>query len=122
MRITERKEVVHTKVEEVTIGRICDYCGKEIKPIDTYRPNSDEYNYFYICTHHHDWGNDSIESYESFDACSPECALKLAEAYLKEAHKNYCNTKEIEISHVRSLSSGTDRDYNLTIEGMKKEK
>lgn len=120
MRITERKEVVRTEVKKVTIGRVCDCCGQKLKPVYDYRP--DDFNYFYICTHHYDWGNDSVESYESFDACSPECALKLVEAYLREAYKTHINTKEIEIKHVRDLDNGTDRDYDLTIEGMKKEK
>jgi hypothetical protein len=65
MRKTEKKEV--TSKQEVTIGYKCDCCGKEINA--TQLPN--EWHNFN--SHHDEWGNDSIDSYEYYDVCSPKC-------------------------------------------------
>lgn len=114
MRVTETKETTKVVREEVTIKRICDNCGKEIAI--SYRTGyGDEYNYFCITTHHSDWGNDSIDSYETYDACCPTCAVQMAEKYLNKAYPGR-NTKEIDIEHVRDLDEGTNRDYKHDIE------
>lgn len=110
MRITEEKEVVKKSLEKVTTGRRCDFCNKEILPVD-----GKKYNYFYITTSHSDWGNDSIDSIEYFDACSVECALGLAEKYLKSTN-GFRNTGEIDIKHANWLEDGADRDYKTEIE------
>jgi len=114
MRVVETKEITKVVQEEVTVKRICDNCGKEIT-ISRKTGLGNQYNYFLITTHHHDWGNDSIESYEYYDACCPTCALEMAEKYLVNAYSDR-NTKEIEIEHVRGLESGTDRTYKHDIE------
>lgn len=101
MKFTEIKEVVHR--EEVITGRKCDFCGKDIT-----REEGKPYNYLLITTHHHDWGNDSCDSYRERDCCSLECALPFIEEYLRETLGNVYNTKEIEIEHVMSLSDGAD--------------
>lgn len=102
MKITERKEVTVTQIENVLIGRKCDFCGKDIL-VD---PRIQCHNYFRITTHHSDWGNDSIESYQDYDACSADCAIQCAERYLKAAEQSGINTKTIEIVHVRNLDDG----------------
>lgn len=114
MRVVETKEVTKVVKEAVTVKRICDNCGKEIT-IGRRTVYGDECNYFRITTHHHDGGNDSIESYESYDACCPACASEMAEKYLIKAFSGY-NTKTIEIEHIRSLEGGTDRTYKHDIE------
>lgn len=115
MRVTETKEITKVIKEEVTVKRICDNCEKEIVMSYITGLGDKYYNYFHITTHHHDWGNDSIDSYESYDACCPACALEMAKKYLINAYSGH-NTKEIEIEHVRSLESGTDRTYERDIE------
>jgi hypothetical protein len=65
MKIKETKEV--TEKMTVTIGIKCDVCGNEHK--GKYAP--DEWHN--IEQHHNDWGNDSCDSYEYFDVCSPKC-------------------------------------------------
>ena len=107
MKIEERKEVTHTTIESVIVGRKCDVCGNDIKPI-TYPMR--QYNYFVIHTHHSDWGNDSVDSHEYFDACSPDCVMKFSEKYVKDSYDRISNSKVIEISHVRRLEDGA-RDY-----------
>ena len=109
MRRTEKKEVVRKELEEVTTGRFCDFCNKEILPVD-----GETYDYFYITTSHRDWGNDSVDSFEHFDACSVECALGLTEKYLKSTN-GFINTGEIDIEHANRLEDGTDRDYKTEI-------
>ena len=109
MRRTEEKEFVKKVVETVTTGRICDYCNKEILPVDGKR-----YDYFYITTSHCDWGNDSVDSYEHYDACSIGCALGLTEKYLNSV-VGFRNTGQIEIEHVNNLNDGSTRDYRTEI-------
>ena len=41
--------------------------------------------YYRVTTRHHDWGNDSVESYEHFDFCSYECLQKHQEEYFRKA-------------------------------------
>ena len=116
MRISEKKEVTETRIKEVPVGMICDCCGQPILPVEK-RGDINVYNFFYVCTSHNDWGNDSVDSKESFDACSPECATKMAGAYLKKIYPKW-NTCQIEISHARSIDEGTDRNYKKSIKGM----
>ena len=109
MVINERKEVIHKEVKDIPIGRVCDCCGKKIEPV-RFSPYVNEYNYFVVHTYHHDWGNDSIDSHDYYDACSPECAVSMANLYLTKSYGG-TNTNIIEIAHTRSLSDGTDRTY-----------
>ena len=109
MRKTEEKEVVKKSIEKVTVGRICDFCNKEILPVDGKRCD-----YFYITTSHRDWGNDSVDSYEHYDACSAGCALGLADKYLNSVI-GFRNTGNIEIEHVNNLDDGATRDYQAEI-------
>ena len=49
----------HTVTEKVLVKetRYCDICKKEIE---------NNKSYWRLTTHHNDWGNDSIDSYEYF--------------------------------------------------------
>jgi hypothetical protein len=64
MDIQETKVI--TEVKTVIVGYKCDNCGK-IHNGDF----PDEWHHF--SSHHNEWGNDSIDSYEYYDVCSPEC-------------------------------------------------
>lgn len=108
MRIMDRREVVRKEVQEVLIGRRCDVCGGEIVPDK--RQMGHGYNFFKIVTHHSDWGNDSVDSFEEIDACCPECVMKFTAGYIQDAYDDPVNTKEIEIEHVRALENGADLD------------
>lgn len=63
----------------------CDVCGKKIF---IFRPNhSPRYaQYYYVTTGHHDWGNDSVDSMNNYEACSPECVNELVNLYYKRSH------------------------------------
>ncbi|MDT3386702.1 MAG: hypothetical protein LIR46_02910 [Bacteroidota bacterium] len=106
-RITERKEVTHVEVEDVLIGRKCDICGKDILPLE----HDIGYNYFCIATHHHDWGNDSVESWDHKDACCPDCVMTFTDTYIRKAFERHVNSKEIEIKHCRTLGQGSPEYY-----------
>ena len=76
----------HTVTEKVLIKekRYCDICNKEIE---------NNKSYWKLTTHHSDWGNDSIESYEYFDVCSKECMRNKFEEYLEDSGDDrYSNT------------------------------
>ncbi len=92
----------HVVTENVKVGEtmVCDVCGKEI-PHRT--------GYWRLTTHHNDWGNDSIDSYENMDICSPECLRKKFDEYIIEStEKGYeYNTKCFEAEH--------DRYFNKTM-------
>src|SRR6056297_970601 len=68
MDIKQQKQVV--KLENVTVGHECDNCGKVIN--ESRFP--DEWHHF--SSGHNEWGNDSCESVESYDVCSPECYIE----------------------------------------------
>ena len=94
-----------TVIQECVVGKKCDICGKEIPP-----SGEQVYDYYEVTTHHNDWGNDSVDSYEHFDACSPDCAYKLWKESIhnsagarntmciKVEHKNYWTLKYKEVS------------------------
>ena len=94
--ILEAKEQI--MIRDVVVGKKCDVCKKDIPP--TTRGGIRKATpFFAITTHHNDWGNDSCDSYEHFDACSPDCALRFIEEYLREDFEG-TNSKVIEIEHV----------------------
>lgn len=66
----------HTVTDEVLIEstRYCDKCGKTI---------CQNTGYWEITTHHHDWGMDSIDSFENFDICSTKCMKAMFNDYLQ---------------------------------------
>lgn len=78
----EYETKTHTVTEKVLVKetRYCDVCGNEIASNDSY---------WELTTHHNDWGNDSIESYEYFDVCSQNCMRKKFEEYLKDSDNDY---------------------------------
>lgn len=82
----EYETKTHTVTEKVLVKetRYCDVCGKEIEP---------NKSYWELTTHHNDWGNDSIESYEHFDVCSSECLRKKFDEYVEDSGDDrYPNT------------------------------
>ena len=82
----DMKQVI---VKEVVVGKKCDVCFTDIPP---------KHPYYEITTHHRDWGNDSVDSYEHHDACCPECAMKFAKKYMTDSW-GWKNTQAIEIEH-----------------------
>ena len=97
MKIARREKIIKEVIGERIYARECDFCKNRVDPN----------NYFVVETWHSDWGNDSVDSRESYDACSPGCVLKFAEEYLRKAFEKPVNSKEIRVEHVRSLRSGS---------------
>lgn len=96
--MSDTTKITKTIIEkECVISKRCDVCGKDIPP--TPKSFAGEYTpYYKIITHHNDWGNDSIDSYEYKDACSPECALKICQEYIPYGFKSR-NSRIITIEH-----------------------
>lgn len=81
----------HVVTEQVLVDRrlFCDVCHKEV---------AKGQGYFRCHTQHHEWGNDSYESYEAFHICSSiECLKVKIEEYAKDSQEY--NTMEIGIEH-----------------------
>ena len=68
MEIKKQEQV--TQVKNVTVGHKCDNCGKEVN--ESRFP--DEWHQF--TSGHNEWGNDSYESIEQHDVCSPKCYVE----------------------------------------------
>lgn len=77
----EYETKTHTVTEKVLVKetRYCDVCKKEIAT------NS----FWKLTTHHNDWGNDSIESYEYFDVCSADCLREKFDEYVKNSDNDW---------------------------------
>ena len=63
-------ETVTREINKVTHLK-CDICGKVFTG-----------PYWIIHEHHDDWGNDSVDSYETYDVCSSFCVRKKFEEYM----------------------------------------
>lgn len=89
----EYMEVTHTVTESIVVNetRYCDVCNGVIK---------DNESYWEVTTHHHDWGNDSCESYEDFDICSEVCLREKFDEYIRESMANDWNTKCFEVERI----------------------
>ena len=98
--MSNKTQFVKTVVEkECVVLKKCDACGKDIPPTSRkWSVDRKVTPYFHITTHHDDWGEDSIESYEYLDACCPECAMKIACEYIGKLFDEN-NSRKIEIAH-----------------------
>lgn len=93
----DKKEIVSQIVYEIN-GIQCDICSKVIrKPIHPERWFDKAFKYYIVQTHHNDWGNDSVESFEAFHVC-PECINQFVADYLNRDQKTGCI--DIETCHV----------------------
>lgn len=96
--MTKAKKIVI--MQNCIVGKKCDVCGKEILPTAIpHKYGEPVYDYYEVTTHHNDWGNDSVDSYGYFDACSPDCAYKLWEEYIHESAGTR-NSKCIKVEHI----------------------
>lgn len=83
MKTTVKQQV--TVEKEVDIGVECDECGKEIRNKETMKKRFGSYPYYEVTTHHSDWGNDSVDSYEYYDLCSLDCLMTHMKRYYDKA-------------------------------------
>lgn len=60
--------------QEVVVGKQCDNCHKR----ETDEAKLD--NWFHFVEGHGGWGNDNVDSIESYDVCSPQCFVELAKS------------------------------------------
>ena len=69
MKTTMSEEVRQTK--DIIVGYKCDFCKSE--------SNGEKFpaEWHSFESYHNEWGNDSCESYESFDVCSVSCYIAI---------------------------------------------
>ena len=96
MKIQEQQIVTENILATVAIK--CDVCGNIHK--DKYLPD----DWHQISMHHNHWGNDSSESYEYFDVCSPDCYWKKIKECVSE-YEGFTDAKidDFEIEFIRKL-------------------
>jgi len=83
MHINELKETVVTK--EVLKQVKCDGCKKLLHVVKVGdRSYFDRIRYYHVATHHNDWGNDSVDSWEYADYCFDCLEKALTEYYTNE--------------------------------------
>jgi len=97
-------DIVNTKkivvMKSCMVGKKCDVCGKDIKPTVLPRRYGEPfYDYYEVIMQHNDWGNDSVDSYKHFDACSPDCAYTLWKQYIRDSAGSF-NTMCIDVEHI----------------------
>lgn len=80
MEIEKKIQITEKRVVAIK----CDCCKKIHE--GNYLPSS--WKSFYSM--HFGWGNDSIDSRERFDVCSPECYATIFKKKVKE-HSEYCD-------------------------------
>lgn len=98
MRKYRIKEI--KKKEETEIGIVCDICKKIITDEKDYESSyrTRMSHYYEVETHHNDWGNDSIDSYNDKDICSEECLFNFLKKYFNgEDATLCCNIEEVRI-------------------------
>lgn len=108
-----KKEMTHTVTSSVTVKEVyrCDVCErifassytKEYKKENNLNVKMKPVNYFKIRTFHHEWGNDSGKSYESFEVCSEECLKKKFDEYLKIIKEFKTQELEIEPEYTETI-------------------
>lgn len=85
-----------TVVERVVTATICDVCGKrEEIPQPTTRSWHPE-GWKSFSSGHLDWGNDSEDSWEDWDVCSPECYLRLLKRVVEDYGEQQCPTLHVD--------------------------
>ena len=92
-KIIEKEKV--TVEREIIKGIECDVCKRKIVG-----------KYWKLSTHHYDWGNDSIESYEDFDLCSPECISVMLNKYYERCKRSDTQAFELEQASMREVDNG----------------
>lgn len=95
----EKKTCLKTEEVLVSEKRYCDVCGAEIKG-----------PHWSIFTGHNDWGNDSSDSHEYYDACSRECLNKLIDDYINGT-EDCLSSQFFEIEHRLSAMAQGDITY-----------
>ena len=93
------KEKQLKEVDVIIDGKIiCDYCRKVIlqKSMINTLEYGNSYKWFHMITGHRDWGNDSIDSMETFDLCSRECLMNKMNEIMDEYNDSYTDYYDIE--------------------------
>lgn len=104
--ILEKKEKQMVELDVVVLKTcICDVCKKTIytqrlNPDGTQAGKYITTQLYRVSTGHCDWGNDSVDSVDSYTICSPECLKSLMDEYYRQSFEsNLTNTWWVDINH-----------------------
>jgi hypothetical protein len=86
MEKTVTKEKTVTMQVPAYTQLTCDVCGKLIYIIKDKNYIYHKGYYWEVAVGHHDWGNDSVDSYEYPDICSNECVKKFVDEYISKSN------------------------------------
>lgn len=100
--IKEVREVTEVKEKVIGFVKTCDVCGKVIYDTreDVPMLGAHGQHWWELTTGHCDWGNDSIDSIEDFDLCSPDCLRHKLEEYIKDSNHEI-NSCYFNVEHER---------------------
>jgi len=100
----ERKEVIVSTL--ITAAYICDICGAE--HIGDIIPN----NWHEFSHHHSGWGNDSCDSIEHFQVCSPKCyAIRIRESIKEVGEYGGAEIDGLDIPFAQNLSDSILKEF-----------
>ena len=92
-----RSEVVK-KVKKIVYKYTCDFCNKEELC------NKIPKNWYSIGTGHHDWGNDSSDSFISYEFCSFECFMRKIDEDENKYYKSFFVTiDDLNYEHILDI-------------------
>lgn len=74
--MSQRKRIENVQ-KEVVYQTVCDACGKVGE-------GSEPKGWHRFDSHHGDWGNDSIESWDYHDVCSFSCYLEIVRKVVED--------------------------------------
>jgi hypothetical protein len=74
--------------KEVTYSYRCDHCGKVAEGNELIPCHSGDKDYggtwHHFSSGHSEWGNDSVDSFEEYDACSFPCYVEIVRKVLAQ--------------------------------------
>lgn len=74
--------------KSVVYQTVCDSCGR----VD----GADPRGWHHFSSHHNDWGNDSIDSWETHDACSWACYVAIVRRVVEDYGQRTYPTLEVD--------------------------
>jgi len=95
------KKVRQITTETIT-GYKCDVCKK------IYEGASFPDDWHSFSSHHEEWGNDSIDSYENYHVCSVECYIK---KFIEAVDEDLAEREEAEVDNFRIQFARKLADY-----------
>lgn len=87
------------RIQEVLVSVVCDECKK------VHECNEVPNDWIEFSSHHDEWGNDSVDSYKYYLACSPQCYKEQFKKAVKDlSSRKFAEVQDMDISFARKLA------------------